>query len=729
MKRLLSVILITLATVIIVTAQPSSMRQRLYFLALDTLQIRGEAGSAALVLRKSKDSLITVWMYDSTVMYSKGLPRVKLDHNGVLSGTFSTQAGSIIGGEYIIDGSVIADKLINSSKSFGSNITFTSWANNRVTWSSGYIKLADGSNWTIAADSATMTTLTYIFLNLGGRGETWWLELPKNDGNMRIGNASLGSTKDAYATRNFEDGKAYILINATNYAPASGDRVVVQLASPYEFEYPTDFETGPILAGLIDALPGVSTSMLGDKIIITTDAVLDTTTAYADVAAENTILVCIAKPGLSGQRAFFVPSVGVLGLNSQNISPNSVTTDHLQANSVTAAKMYVAYLDAISAYLGTMYGGSLVFGSTNKMWFNEGEDGVLAIGGSVKANAPFRVSAAGIVKISNVSGANTIIIDPVGTYAFASGPTGAPTFTVTPAGALTATSATITGAIQSGSTITGTNITGGTWQTATSSTRIAVNEGSNPNDIRFYYTTSLLAYLSMVSPTEFRLWANELSIQSGGNVWLTGTTLTFNNNTIWNAGNDGSGSGLDADLLDGSHASAFSPMAGSSSLVTVGTITSGTWQGAAIADTYLATISTAGKVSGNAITSGTIGGSTAIQTSGLFETSNTTSASSSTYGRFSRNTLSFVNVELETNSGKIDFGAIVANQLNIIGYGTTNSNRLIAFYDIPKFTQVATGSGTALLGSNCPASTLSSPYTWLKIQTSDGSTAYIAAWK
>jgi hypothetical protein len=40
-----------------------------------------------------------------------------------------------------------------------------------------------------------------------------------------------------------------------------------------------------------------------------------------------------------------------------------------------------------------------------------------------------------------------------------------------------------------------------------------------------------------------------------------------------------------------------------------------------IADTKLATISTAGKVSGNAITSGTIGGSTAINTSGAIVTS------------------------------------------------------------------------------------------------------------
>ena len=33
--------------------------------------------------------------------------------------------------------------------------------------------------------------------------------------------------------------------------------------------------------------------------------------------------------------------------------------------------------------------------------------------------------------------------------------------------------------------------------------------------------------------------------------------MKWNNNTVWHAGNDGSGSGLDADLLDGNHASAF----------------------------------------------------------------------------------------------------------------------------------------------------------------------------
>lgn len=43
---------------------------------------------------------------------------------------------------------------------------------------------------------------------------------------------------------------------------------------------------------------------------------------------------------------------------------------------------------------------------------------------------------------------------------------------------------------------------------------------------------------------------------SGGMNWFENPTV--NGNKVWNAGNDGSGSGLDADTLDGYHASAFS---------------------------------------------------------------------------------------------------------------------------------------------------------------------------
>jgi hypothetical protein len=40
-----------------------------------------------------------------------------------------------------------------------------------------------------------------------------------------------------------------------------------------------------------------------------------------------------------------------------------------------------------------------------------------------------------------------------------------------------------------------------------------------------------------------------------------------------------------------------------------------------------------------------------------------------------------------------------------------------------------TGSGTALLGTNCPAGTVSAPYTWVKLTANDGSTVYMPAWK
>lgn len=59
----------------------------------------------------------------------------------------------------------------------------------------------------------------------------------------------------------------------------------------------------------------------------------------------------------------------------------------------------------------------------------------------------------------------------------------------------------------------------------------------------------------------------------------TGTTpLTIASTTLV--------SNLNADLLDGQHASAFSPVAGSSSIATVGTITSGTWNGSTLGVQY-----------------------------------------------------------------------------------------------------------------------------------------------
>lgn len=55
-----------------------------------------------------------------------------------------------------------------------------------------------------------------------------------------------------------------------------------------------------------------------------------------------------------------------------------------------------------------------------------------------------------------------------------------------------------------------------------------------------------------------QIYANNVAVgqwTSGGMDWFKNPTV--NGNKVWNAGNDGSGSGLDADTLDGEHASSF----------------------------------------------------------------------------------------------------------------------------------------------------------------------------
>lgn len=42
---------------------------------------------------------------------------------------------------------------------------------------------------------------------------------------------------------------------------------------------------------------------------------------------------------------------------------------------------------------------------------------------------------------------------------------------------------------------------------------------------------------------------------------------------------------------------------------------------------------------------------------------------------------------------------------------------------------VSTGAGSALLGANSPAVTLTAPFEWVNVTLSDGSTGYIPAWK
>jgi len=60
--------------------------------------------------------------------------------------------------------------------------------------------------------------------------------------------------------------------------------------------------------------------------------------------------------------------------------------------------------------------------------------------------------------------------------------------------------------------------------------------------------------------------------------------------------------------------------------------------------------------------------------------------------------------------------------------GTVSITTLIVPPDV-QFSANTTGAGSASLGANSPAITLTAPYTWLTVKSSDGSTVYIPVWK
>jgi hypothetical protein len=113
---------------------------------------------------------------------------------------------------------------------------------------------------------------------------------------------------------------------------------------------------------------------------------------------------------------------------------------------------------------------------------------------------------------------------------------------------------------------------------------------------------------------------------------------------------------VNADIASGA-AVAYSKLALSNSIVNADISSS-----AAIADSKLAIISTAGKVSGAAITSGTIGGSTAINTSGAIATSSTLDVTGQTTLKEIRETIyDLTGTAIDPANGTVQYKSLSGN--------------------------------------------------------------------
>ncbi len=82
-------------------------------------------------------------------------------------------------------------------------------------------------------------------------------------------------------------------------------------------------------------------------------------------------------------------------VTASQIAAGTITATEIAASTITSDRLNVTTLSAINANMGSLTSGSIVIGSTNKIWLNDSADGALNIGGSTKASAPFRVTSTG----------------------------------------------------------------------------------------------------------------------------------------------------------------------------------------------------------------------------------------------------------------------------------------------------------------------------------------------
>jgi hypothetical protein len=90
-------------------------------------------------------------------------------------------------------------------------------------------------------------------------------------------------------------------------------------------------------------------------------------------------------------------------------------------------------------------------------------------------------------------------------------------------------------------------------------------------------------------------------------------------------------------------------------------------------------------------------------------------------------------IDFHSGASYIDFDVrlIAGGGDGMNGHGNLSIQAAdIQLAGIPKFSGTnSTGGGSALLGTNSPASTLTAPYTWITVTTSDGTTGYMPVWK
>lgn len=106
---------------------------------------------------------------------------------------------------------------------------------------------------------------------------------------------------------------------------------------------------------------------------------------------------------VTGGNAAKTDMSNVTTIDGGKITTGSLHADRIIGGTITADKMNVSALSAISANLGTVTAGSVVVQSGgNKMWVNEGGDNVFAVGGTTKISAPLFIDDDGELDVDRL---------------------------------------------------------------------------------------------------------------------------------------------------------------------------------------------------------------------------------------------------------------------------------------------------------------------------------------
>jgi hypothetical protein len=284
--------------------------------------------------------------------------------------------------------------------------TIGGWSMTASTLSSSNVTLASGANPYLAVGSA----MAYA------TGTGFWAGFDSGTAKFRVGSTT------AYARWTGTD---FQILGASVASPATGSAyTLLGWAQTCVFSA-VDADTVAWAAGDLDFSQGesysISGSNTGNMTAGTTYYVYwdngattqyNVSTTYTDAVGHGKVLVAICRPASDGTEAVFQVLGGTSGefvfITADQIAANTITANEIAANTITATEVNITTLSAITADMGSLTAGSIVIGTTNKIWLNDSSDGALNIGGSTKASAPFRVTAAGALTATNATITGTI---------------------------------------------------------------------------------------------------------------------------------------------------------------------------------------------------------------------------------------------------------------------------------------------------------------------------------